>query len=516
MTSRHSFSLLAVTVLAAGGLLIPQTAQAHPALVADASTSVGAHTPRAAAHYAPAASKVLGGVGTWTKFSSGTVDGFAQVALLRTADGKLHAAWVRKNGVNDLSVMSTTFSLTGSVTHNAPAINHWFSLDQSLALVPFGTGVRLVFNGGQDLNNNNKFSLGARYTATSSSGNSWALVNGSLSQHTVLNQSIAATTELDGTPVSSQGLNGAVYYRVGVDPSIPAATPDKTLTHGSAYSLADARLVRDKDGSITIGWYEGSNTAQGYWVRKLLPNVGPAVMAPHSKDVNLPDNEPFNAVALAARVGGGVYLAYCVPSKTLQCAHIDLWKVGSKTVRVVPGSTGDAVRHVTLSAGAKGRLVVAWFDVTKNVIKVVRTNTHANAWGVLRTVKPPIKVSDLANFDGLFTDASSGRIDLVANVQKFSNGAPVALFHTQVLEGLKLKVSPTKISHTHSATVTFTVTDAGEAVSGATVSFAGHTAHTNTHGVAKITIAKGQKKGTKTATASKSLYYKATVSVKIT
>jgi hypothetical protein len=61
----------------------------------------------------------------------------------------------------------------------------------------------------------------------------------------------------------------------------------------------------------------------------------------------------------------------------------------------------------------------------------------------------------------------------------------------------------------------FTVTDAGEPVANASVSFLGHVVHTNSHGIAKLTIAKGQKKGTKTATASKSLYYKATVSVKI-
>jgi hypothetical protein len=516
MTSRRTSAVVAATALVSVGLLIPQSAQARPEPLSRATVPQSARAPEAATQHAAASVKLLGGPGVWTKFSSGTVSGFAQIALLRTANGQLHAAWVKQTGVNKLSVASTTFSLTGSLVHNGIAIKNWYSLEQTLALVPNGKNIRLIFNGGQDNNNSNKFSLGARYTATSTNGLSWSLVSGSLSSHTVLNQPLAATTELDGTPVSAEGLNSTIFYHVGVDPSIPAAAPDHLLTHGSAFSLANNTLVRDKDGSIYIGWYEGSNTAAGYWVKKILPAGGTPMLAPHSKDVSLPDNEPFGPVALAARVGGGVYLAYCQPSKSEQCAQIDLWKVGSKTVRVVPGSASGAPVHVTLSAGAKGRLVVAWFDKVKSVIRVVRTNTHATAWGVIRTVAPPVKANNIAFFDGLFSESSSGRIDLVANVQQFSNGAPVALYHTQVLEGLKVTASPTKVSHLHSTTVTFKVTDAGEAVAGATVSFDGHKAHTNSKGIAKIKVAKGHSKGGKTATASKTGYYKATCSVKIT
>ncbi|HTY72626.1 MAG TPA: hypothetical protein VMI11_09415 [Actinomycetes bacterium] len=459
--------------------------------------------------------------GVWQKFSSGTVSSFVNVGLLRTADGHLHAVWVTTNKFDDEDIRSTTFALSGGILHNGAAISHWFGLGDALSLVPDGTGLRVVFDGGQDGNNKNPFSIGTVYTATSTNGNSWTLVNGSLSSHTAFNQYDAATTEKDGTPVASQGLNNTLYFHVGVDPSIPAKTLDSTFTHGSAYDLENNALVRNSDGTIYEAWYEGSNTQPGYWIRQILtpqgtPKLGTPMLAPHSKDTNLPDNEPHGPIGLAARTGGGVYLAYCVPTKALACAHIDLWKVGSSTAKVVPGSSGHDVRHVSLSAGPKGRLVVAWFDNTKDVIDVVRTNTSATGFGVVRTVKNPIKQSDFANFDGLFSESSSGRIDLVAAVQQGSNGAPVNLYHTQVLEGLTIKASPTKVSHAKSTAVTFTVTDAGQAVSGATVTFLGHKAHTNSHGVAKITVAKGHAKGTVTATASKSLYYKGVCSVKIT
>ena len=237
------------------------------------------------------------------------------------------------------------------------------------------------------------------------------------------------------------------------------------------------------------------------------------MLAPHSKAVNLQNNQPNGPVAVAARVGGGVYYAYCAPSKSLQCAHIYLWKVGAAAAKVVPGlKSGDVVRHVAIAAGPKGRIVVGWFDGTKNRLQVVRTNTHATSWGVVRSIKLPVPANLLGGYSGLFLEGSSGRIDVVANLTR--NTTPT-LYHTQVLEGLRMTASPTKASHAHATTITFKVTDAGEAVAAATVTFLGHKAHTNSHGVAKITIAKGQKTGTKTATASKSLYYKATVSVKI-
>jgi hypothetical protein len=503
-------SLVAVSALATGGLLIPQSAQAHPA---QQGRAAGDQPTRGAMRQAPTVAKQLGGPGVWTKFSSGIVDGFAQVALVRTPDGKLHAAWVRKNKLNDFDIRSTTFSLTGAVVHNGAALSHWLGFDQSLALVPDGKGVRLVFTGGQDGNSSNKFSLGTVYTATSANGISWTLVNGSLSSHTVFNGEVAATTRLNGTPVASEELNATSYFHVGVDSSIPAASADKTFTHGSAFFIGNESLTRDKTDTVYAAWYEGSNTARGYWVRPIVPAVGAALLAPHSKDVGLATNEPRQPVALTARTGGGVYMAYCVATKTATCAHIDLWKVGASTVKVVPGSSGShSLFHVAIAAGAKGRIVVGWYDATKGVVKVVRTNTHATAWGVVRTIKPPVPFNQLASFSGLYLEASSGRIDVVANVTR----ATPALYHTQVLPGLKVTCSPRKISHTHSTVITFKVSDAGQAVAGATVTFLGHKAHTNSTGIAKITVAKGQKPGTRTATASKALYYKAAVSVKVT
>jgi hypothetical protein len=234
--------------------------------------------------------------------------------------------------------------------------------------------------------------------------------------------------------------------------------------------------------------------------------------APNSGDQNGGNNAPNQSVALASRVGGGTYLAYCVETKTVNCAHIALWKVGSKTVKVVPGSSGGTSAHVTLSAGTKGRMVIGWYNTAKNVIHVVRTNTSVNAFDGVRTVKPPSTTFDIIS---LFTESSSGRIDVVANVQQTGTGNPIAFFHTQVLAGLKIKASPSKFSHVGSHTEKFTVTDAGQAISAATVTFLGKKEKTNSKGVATFKNIKG-KKGSHSAVASKTDYFAGDVTVKIT
>jgi len=41
---------------------------------------------------------------------------------------------------------------------------------------------------------------------------------------------------------------------------------------------------------------------------------------------------------------GGIYLAYCVPTKTLTCAHVALWRAGAAKAMQVPGSASVTAR----------------------------------------------------------------------------------------------------------------------------------------------------------------------------
>jgi hypothetical protein len=254
--------------------------------------------------------------------------------------------------------------------------------------VPNGKGLRLVLLGNQTTNASDFFSRGAVYTETSGNGSTWSLVHGSMAAHTVLNLGLAATSEANGTPVAAFGLNNSLYYHEGVDPNAPAAGSDGLITGPAGTGSETPALAKDKNGSIWLAWFQLFGSNQGYFVSQILPSKSahPA-KAPQSGGGALADNEPRQQVALTARSNGGVYLAYCSPTKSKECAHIDLWKVGAAKPLVVPGSaTGNAGR-VALDAGPGGRLTIAWFDFGKNQIHVIRTNTAATRFGVLRTIK---------------------------------------------------------------------------------------------------------------------------------
>lgn len=494
--------LVAAAAVGVMGLLVPTGAGA-------ATSGVGGRSATASQPGDGASSSLLRGKpGTWTKISRFAGNGSFEPGLLRTKDRRLHVVWpFGRNGKWGLGY--STISKSGAVVDTGNILSSWLSLQTTPKLVRYGNGVRLVFNGGEDTNPGNPFGLGARYTQTSPDGAKWKLVNGSLSSHTVFNTSLAATTQADGTPVSAEGLNANLWYHVGVDSATPSGTADTLVTNPTAFALTHAALVRDnKSNAIYLGWYQsGSTKGTGYYVKRILPASSPAKMAPRSSGQGLPDNSPRQGVALAARAGGGVYLAFCQPSKTLQCARVNLWKVGSRKVRAVPGSgTGSAIQ-VSLSAGRGGRLVVGWFDNARKVVRVVRTNTRVTAFGVVRTIKPPVKASDLVFFDGLFTESSSGRIDVVANVQRFSGGAPTAFYHTQVLPGLSLRATPNSVRHGHPTRVTLRVTDAGQAVAGAKVRLLGHTAKTGRQGRVSILVRASTPKGHYRAVATKPGYF---------
>jgi hypothetical protein len=443
---------------------------------------------------------LAGGPGTWTKIGA-TSSGFNQAGMFRTADGRLHVVSLKRVG-NSFTLSTATISIAGRMLSTGTALSGWTSLEGDPRLVPAGSGIRLVFLGNRTTNPGDFFSRGAVYTETSANGSSWSLVHGSMAQHTVLNLGLAAANNASGTPVASFGLNNVLYFHQGVDANAPASGPDGSVAGPVGVGLVSSALARDVGGSVWLGWFQLFGSG-GYWVDKILPAKAAPLRAPGSGSAGSADNEPRQQVALAARPGGGVYLAYCSPTKTRQCAHIDLWKVGSARPMVVPGSGTGSAGWVALAVGPGGRLTVAWFDFGQNKIHVIRTNTKATKFGGARTVKQPPKT---ILFNGLQVEGTSGRQDVIANVTRTTAGNPVEFWHTQVFAGLKLTSKPSSFSHNAAATVTFTVTDAGDPVSAVHVSCIGRSGITNSHGQVKLTFARGTSAGRHTCTATSASY----------
>jgi len=211
------------------------------------------------------------------------------------------------------------------------------------------------------------------------------------------------------------------------------------------------------------------------------------------------------------RPHGGEYLAYCVPTKTISCAHIALWRVGAKKARTVPGSGGGQDSKVALAAAPGGHLWVLWFDYRRNVIQVVRTNAAATAFGRVLTLAPP---KHLFTFQALEAEGSAGPLDIVALETQTGPGSSPAWFDAQILPPLTLRASQSKVSVP--GPVTFTVLDSGTPVKGAVVTFLGKTAVTGASGAVHFTVKKGTKAGKHAAVAHKPGYTAAHATVKVT
>ncbi len=450
----------------------------------------------------------------WTQISKDTGLGIASAGLFRTADGRLHVVWPSHDNLV-FSVHYSTVGGLGKLLATGTIVHNWGTVSSYIELVPAAHGgMDAIFEGGNNVSGS-PYNTGAMYIATSNpAGTSWKLVNGSLSQNQrIPGTDTAATTLADGRPVAAWTLDTALGYHVGIDPNIPAKTPDQVYNINDS-GLGSPTLVRTKTGPILAGWFDTTGDKnEGYWVAQIWPTQRPKVKAPNSGGHNQNNGQPLQPVALVARQGGGSYLAYCVPTHVLACGHIALWRVGANRTLTVPGSSSGFASHVAMSNGRGGHLWIAWFNFQTNRISVVRTNAAATGFGRVLTINAPTPVGP---FSGLEAEGSSGPLDLIALEQLNRPNSSPAYFVTQIDPALRIRASKTAVSNTRSTTITFTVDDSGDGVAGVTVRFLGKTATTNGKGVVNFTVKKGTARGDHSATATKTGYAPAAVTVKVT
>ncbi len=428
--------------------------------------------------------------GNWTPISAGSITNIIEPSLHRTADGTLHVTIVNSTSSTD-SIDVAHVSAAGALTGRHTAIPSWSgtTADPDLVTGP-GGGMRLVFGGHHTTVTGDPYNEGYVYYASSDGlGASWTLapntapavaeVTGYVSSGT------GVTTLADGTLVTAYPFNSQIFYQVGAGPVQSFATP--------ACCAYDMTLATDGTGAVYAAWYSNGGVpgAQGTLVRQLYPTLGPVVQAPGGVTGN------DQGMAMVTRPDGGVYLAY--PRGELNKQGFALWRLGTGTVRKVPGSKG--ADHLAMSTAPGGRLWLAWRDDDFG-IRVVRTNGSASKFGAVQKVKPPKGTSPYQ----IGIEGSTGRGDLVINTE-------TAMWHQQVQAGLTVKASPKSLKAGHKVTLKFTVTDAGDAVKGAKVKVKSKSCTTNKKGVCTVTFDK-LKKGKFNALASRKQY--AAGSVRIT
>ncbi len=477
-----------------------------------AAATAGALFPGAARAAAPGPAR-LAVTPKWTKISTDTALGIASAGLFRTANGLLHVAWAR----HDASSFSLNYSTVGpnaKLAATGTILKGWNNVSFYPRLVagPSG-GIRLVFAGANGVSGS-PYNVGTMYSATATSaGTTWKLATGSMSQSTFVPlANTSATTQSSGTPVASWPGGSGVAFHVGTDPNTPATAPDRSVAVASgAGTVVGTTLARETDGSVWVAWFtESFASDQGYWVDKITPVQAAKAEAPGSGGPSLANNQPLQPVAFAAGAKGGGYLAYCVPTASIPCAHIALWKVGAATATTVPGSTTQHASRVAIAAAPGGHLWVLWYDTSQNKIHVIRSNAAVTKFGPGQTIAAPPSTAEL---DGLQAEGSQGPLDVVALVLQTTSGSTPSYWDIQLLPKLTLAGSPATVAP--GKTVTFTVTDVGDAVAGATVTFLGGHATTNNSGAATFTVPAGTAAGSYQATAAKTGYTSATFTEKV-
>ena len=402
-----------------------------------------------------------------------------EVALLRSADGNLHVAWVQKDAANPAAADIATRTVNRTGTGLGPVseiASGWAAVSNpSLSLAPGGLraffgGIRTI-NAGEpndDLN-----------TATSVDGQSWTLQVGNASNGAdAYASSVSATALPDLTPVTAWGSSAGTFTATGTSPG-PVYNLQAQLGGDFGY---DPGLATSATGVPYVAWASNATGKSGVWAQPLHADGTPAAPPQLMPGIlGSGFSQQLQRTPIAARPGGGVYVAY--PGGYPASTRVVLWRVGDSSARTVFHGAGD--HHVTLSATGDGRIWVVWSDQTGRLY-AVRSNRTVTAFGAVVPAGAPGAATTYS------VDASAapdGGVDVFA----LSGAGGTATFQKRLLPGLSLRARRMP-SRGQTTAVSFTVLDAGDPVTGALVSVLGHTARTGRSGRVTLRFSAGARR----------------------
>ncbi|MDX6202933.1 MAG: hypothetical protein QOJ83_2433 [Frankiales bacterium] len=487
-------------------------------VIAAATVAALTTTTAIAALAAPAQAKAKAPV--WTRLSAGSGVGISSQPRVVRWHGRLIVVWPQDTDSGHTSIRSRILGSTAKpVGGISDVVTSWSSVTSDPEVLLLG-GVPTVAFGGLRTTQDTEVYDGPMAYAQATDATSWALGAGSLTHSSAAygDYGFGVVDNGAGQPVSAGAYSSTDHVTVhyGIDPSVPAAAPDlQTLGTGEAQ---DVDVARDpKTGVIYALWYSGVSDPgqQGIHRAQIWPGVSaPSAPAPLST-VNFGGGKasvnPSQNVAVAGRVGGGVWAAYAsgYPSPT----RLVLWNVvNGKTVTL---RTSGAIQYTGISAAPGGRMWVWW--IQGSTLYATRTNPSVTKFGVIRSVASPAAPGESPTRTS--GDGALGPLDAVINVVgkvKDASGNYVAeIDSTRILEGLRVTVSPAKVSYAKGGTVVVTVTDAGVPVKGVSVKVGAVVKHTNSQGKVSFAVAKHSAKGAHAVTASGTGWWPGATSFKV-
>lgn len=387
-------------------------------------------------------------------------------------------------------------------TPTTGVIGPWQTLTSNPTLVSLG-GQRFVSFSGL-----NPGRSGAQYFATAPDATSFTVADGSMSETQNAYAEYGSDAVDDGgTPVwvGNPGTTTGVTWHVGTSSSSPApAGSDQRylLTGCCAYNAAGARDA--STGAVYAAFYSNSDATSenGIHVGRILPASGDWRQAPGSTTVSdgrASSVDPGQRVAMVGRPGGGVFVAYGMGYPSVTSIRI---------LDVVTGATIDVprtkdARAIALSAEPDGRLWLTWRQGTS--LRAVHTNAAGTRLGAVGTWRSPRGTESIWK-SSIAGTAGGASVVITATTQNAIN-----VWQTMVARTLSVSAKPAVVGR--GGSVTFTVTDAGDPVAGAKVTFAGRSGTTNAAG--KVTVKAPGARGAYRATAMTSRYRPGAVRVRV-
>jgi hypothetical protein len=422
---------------------------------------------------APAAASAA----SWKQLTASNGQNIDQVGLLRTADGVLHVAWHHQSGPSTEDLLHTAISPAGRIGATVPIATGWATLENP-ALVPTAGDIRAFFGGirstdADETNQNLNTAL------STDGGNAWALQPGDVAAPgaSAYASPVSAAVLGDGTPLEAWYGSSGVWVHAG----LAQGTPDHDFQAPLGnYGYDDGIAAAGE--ATTLAWYSNATGHLGVYAQSVAPDGSPLGALEHMPSTSNMGVGMIGRTPIVARPGGGFYVAYATGYPSLN--RVRVWRVGAAKAPAIARTPDTSDTTATIAAAPDGRLWLVWNDVANDhpVVLARRSDRSGHTWGAVVHAGAPKHASSLYRLD-----ASATRSGLDA-FGAFSRGTSpnVATFHRRILPGLTLASSDAKLRGGKAEDVTFTVTDAGDAVKGARVAAGGDSGRTNGRG--KVTL----------------------------
>lgn len=430
----------------------------------------------------------------WTQLSNGKgINNSYQPSVVRFGS-RLLVVWTQGGAVK-ARVLASNAKTIGAVS---PVVSGWASITPDPYALTLAGVPTVVFSGSHDDLTPDPLNGPVLY-AQSATGAAWAQGPGSLTHDvdTSNGYGLGAVDDGTGQPVVTAAGSSTNHLTVhhGIDlTAVPAAALDNEIRNLG--QTLDVSVARDRvTGDTFAAYYSGlSDATMGVHAIQVYPGTsGPSGAAPLSvvQYAGTPiSSDPSQNIALAARIGGGVWAAY--RSGYPDPHKLVLWNLKTGATLVLNRPAAE-VQYVSLSAAPGGRLWVSW--VEGHTVLATRTNPSVTKFGVVRAVTAPGGYSPTRTAG----DGGLGPLDAVVNVSV--NGSPSQMYSARILEGLRVGVTPAKVSYATGGTVAARVTDAGVPVPNVFVKVGGVVKKTNANGKVSFAIAAHAAKGAHPVTA---------------